>query len=85
MIINLQIGRSITPTRVIENARVRHWKFAAECSDVRGGLMPGAALKVVALDKTPGRMWVKVELPGHDPVAHLKIAGEEYGGCFRAL
>jgi len=47
--------------------------------------MPGAELKVVDVSKVSGSLWVKAELPGRDPVAYLKIDGEEYALNFRQL
>ena len=83
MIITLSPGKHVTPTRLIENARVRHWKYARECADVGGGLMPGALLRVSEVSKVPGEMYVVAELPGSDPPRSLKISGEEFAGCFR--
>lgn len=83
MIQALQIGQSITPRRVINPVVVTYWQFAKECGDILGGLTPGMDLKIVAIDKTPGRMWVQVALPGRTPPATLKIAGEEYAHNFQ--
>lgn len=83
--INVQVGRSIPPRRIINPTMVRHWKYAKECSEVGGGIMPGRNLKVVLTSNTPGQVWVKVELPGRDPVGYLKISGEEYAHNFRPL
>jgi hypothetical protein len=85
LIINLQIGQAITPTRHINPTMVAHWKYAKECAGVGGGLLPGAELRIVDLSKIPGAMWVRVELPGRIPPATIKIAGEEYGQNFRPL
>jgi hypothetical protein len=82
MIIALNIGQSITPRRYVNPVMVSHWKYAKECASIGGGLMPGADLKIVAISKTPGQMWVQVELPGRHPPATLKIAGEEYANNF---
>lgn len=84
MIITLSPGMHITPTRLIENARVRQWKYARECADVGGGLMPGAQLLVTEVGKVPGQMFVVAQLPGTDPPRALKISGEEFAGSFRA-
>lgn len=82
MIITLQPGDNIAPTRLIQQLRVANWKYASECGDVYGGLMDGTRLKVIEVSKIPGDMWVKVELPGRHPVAYLKIAGEEFAHNF---
>jgi len=74
---------NITPTRLIENARVKQWKYALECADVGGGLMPGSQLKVAEVGKAPGQMFVVARLPGTDPPRFLKISGAEFAGCFR--
>src|SRR3982751_1311679 len=76
MIVNLIEGSVITPTRFIKPGK--HWHYARECAGLSGGLMPGAELKVVDVSKVSGSLWVKAELPGRDPVAYLKIDGEEY-------
>ena len=73
----------ITPTRLIENARVRQWKYALECADLGGGLMPGAQLRITEVGKAPGQMFVVAQLPGTDPPRCLKISGEEFARCFR--
>lgn len=85
MSIHVKAGQAITPTRLINPTMVRHWKYARECATIGGGLMPGARLKVVLVSNTPGNVWVKVEVPGSDPVTTLKIAGEEYAHNFRPL
>ncbi|CAN5298694.1 hypothetical protein BH11PSE10_BH11PSE10_05580 [soil metagenome] len=83
MIINLQAGGNITPLRHINPTMVTHWKYAKECASIGGGLLPGAELRIAEVSKIPGAMWVRVEIPGRDPVAFLKIAGEEYALNFR--
>jgi hypothetical protein len=83
MIMTLSPGMHITPTRLIENARVRHWKYRAECASVGGGLMPGAQLRVAEVGQAPGHMFVVAQLPGSDPPRFLKISGAELGPCFR--
>lgn len=83
MIIALNQGSSITPTRLITPAMVRHWRYASECADVGGGLMVGTQLRIVELSKVAGRMWLRVAIPGGDPPKTLKIAGDEYAHNFR--
>jgi hypothetical protein len=83
MIIRLNAGDVITPTRVLNKVMLSHWRFAAECPDIGGGLMPGAELKVVEVSKSPGNLWVRAELPGRHPPAYLKVAGEEYALNFK--
>ena len=85
MIITLQPGDRIAPKRIIQQIRVDHWKFATECGDILGGIMDGTPMKVVEVSKTPGNMWVKAELPGRNPVAYLKISGEEFALNFDRL
>lgn len=85
MIINLQIGMNITPVRHINPIMVSHWKYASECANVGGGLMPGAIMRITEISKVAGAMWVRVEIPGRIPSAHLKIAGAEFGSNFRVL
>lgn len=85
MIINLQVGKSITALRFINPAMVSHWKYAKECASVGGGLMQGTALQIAEVSKVPGAMWVRAEIPGRTPAAFLKISGEEYAHNFRAL
>jgi hypothetical protein len=83
MIIALNVGQFITPIRLINRTMISHWRYAKECGDVGGGLAPGAQLKIVALSKRPGLLWVCAEIPGRSPVAALKISGEEYAKNFR--
>ena len=85
MIISLRVGQSITPTRHINPTMVAHWKYAKECANIGGGLLPGAQLKIVRVSTVPGSMWVCVEIPGRTPIATIKIAGEEYGNNFKSL
>lgn len=85
MIILLSPGQYITPIRQINRTMVSYWRFAKECDDVGGGMMPGAELKIVEVCKTAGNMWVKVELSARHPSAFLKIAGEEFARNFRLL
>jgi hypothetical protein len=85
MILLLNPGQYITPTRQINRTMVSHWRFAKECDDIGGGMMPGAELKVVEVGKAAGNMWVKAELSGRYPSAFIKIAGEEFAWNFRFL
>jgi hypothetical protein len=85
MIVNLQVGKFITPIRHINPTMVSHWKYSAECASIGGGLLPGAELRIAEISKIPGSMWVRAEMPGRTPVASLKIAGEEYALNFRLL
>ena len=83
MIVELNPADMITPIRVLNKVMLSHWRFATECADIGGGLMPGAELSVVEVNKAPGKLWVRVELPGRDPSAFLKVAGEEYALNFK--
>jgi hypothetical protein len=47
-----------------------------------GGLMPKPELPVVATSVLPGRVGVRAQLPGRDPLPFLKISGEELAGNF---
>jgi hypothetical protein len=85
MIINLQIGSVITPTRTINSVMIQHWKYAKECANIYGGLMPGSELAVAGVSTTPGAMWVAAQIPGRDPAGFLKIAGEEFAHNFKQL
>lgn len=85
MIISLNPGNIITPTRIINPTMVNYWHFSAECSDIGGGMMPGTELQVVEVNKVPGQMWVRVMLPGRTPPGYLKITGGEYSNNFRLL
>jgi hypothetical protein len=84
MIIELNAGDRITLIRALNRIMVSHWRFAKDCADIGGGLMPGAELTVVEVNKAPGQLWLRAELPGRDPPACLKIAGEEYAPNFKA-
>jgi len=83
-IINLKRGDVIVPRVDIDDARISHWQFAAECNRLHGGrLARGVArMKIVDFSKQPGAMWVKVQIPGRHPPAYLKIAGGEYAAAF---
>ncbi len=83
--INVKAGQFITPKRMINPTMVRYWKDARECARIGGGIMPGANMRVQQVSNTPGDVWVKVEVPGSDPVSTLKIAGEEYANNFRVM
>lgn len=83
MIIQLNPGDVVTPIRVLNKVMLSHWRFAVESADIGGGLMPGAELKVVEVNKAPGKLWIRVELPGRHPPAFLKVAGEEYALNFK--
>ncbi len=81
MLINLQVGQFITPKRIINPQAVAHWKFCRQ-APIFGGLMPGARLKIVEINKVPGAMWLKAELPGFSPPTTLTISGEEFAMNF---
>ena len=86
MILNLQIGSVITPTRMINSVMIQHWKYAKECANVYGGMVSGAELIVVEIAKPlGGEWWVKVQIPGRDPAGFLKIAGDELGPNFKQV
>lgn len=79
----LEGGETITPRVPITDERVRHWKYATECAALRGTLIQGVAhLTIGGISKNAGAAWVRARIPGRDPVAFLKIAGEEYAAAF---
>lgn len=83
MIINLSVGSSIFSKRYLRNAQVRNWKFKDGFSGFYNDIMPGVAFKITELNKVPGNMWVKVEIPGSNPQQYLKITGDEFANNFR--
>jgi hypothetical protein len=78
----LRPGEILSPTRAINPAMVSNWVYAKECADIRGGMVPGAELRIVETCVTPGKMWVRVEIVGRQPAAFLKIAGENLSNNF---
>lgn len=84
-IIQLMGGETICPRVPITDARVRNWKYAAECSQIYGTLAPGARLTIVEVCKQAGAMWVRAQIPGRDPAGYLKIAGDEYAAAFHRV
>ena len=81
-IIQLKIGDRVTPRFVINAVKARNRKFARESADIGGGIMPQAELVVAETSTRMGDLWVKLSLPGRDPPAYLKLAGDELGGNF---
>jgi len=81
-IIQLKIGDRVKPRFVINPVKARNWKFARDSADIGGGLMPQAELVVAETSTRMGDLWVKLSLPGRDPPAYLKLAGDELGGNF---
>ncbi len=76
--IHLTRGAVVSNKWLLTNARVRSWKYASECADVLGGLMPGSSLTVEEVCKTPGSVWFKLGMAGRFPPAFLKLSGEEF-------
>ena len=81
-IFQLQLGEILTPTRFIGPTMVAQWVFARECSDIGGGMMPGAELRIVEKCDTPGKTWVRLQILSRSPDAFLKIAGENLANNF---
>jgi len=84
MMITIDEGDSIISTRLLEDSRIKHWKYGKECQNHGGSFMPGTKFKVVELNKSPGNMWVKAEIPGSDPAQYIKITGEEFANNFES-
>lgn len=85
MIISLHSGNFITPLRELTNTRMAHWKYAADCSTFPSALMPGMRLRISAVNKDAGDMWVQVAIPYTDPEKSIKISGEEFALNFKSL
>ena len=83
MINTLNIGMKITPGRMLTDIQINYWQYAGECDGILGGLMPGAELEIVEVNRIAGAMWIRVKLPGAYPPKFLKIAGQEYAQNFR--
>jgi len=84
----VQIGSFITPKNLITNQVIRNWKYAGECADVGGGIIPRQALLRI-IEKSPvtnnTAPWVKIALPGVTPIKTLKLSGEEYASAFLSI
>lgn len=79
----IKIGQALKLRLSVLPARVQTFKFAKECDDVGGGLMPGTELVVVEVHPLPHEQWVRVKIPGSDPAKHLKLAGGEVSGLIQ--
>ena len=82
MIIALNEGQSIYSTRHLSDSNIQNWKHKNKSDRFSGSFAPGSAFKVVAVNKVPGLMWVKVLIPGSDPERFLMISGEEFAANF---
>ena len=82
MIIALNEGQPIYSTRTLSDNNVQHWKYKSKSDRFNGSFAPGSAFKVVAVNKVPGMMWVKVLIPGSDPQRFIMISGEEFAANF---
>jgi hypothetical protein len=82
MIIDLSVGSYIANTRPLIDARVQHWKYKNECALLGGEFVVNTKWQVVEVNKIPGSMWVKVEVP-NSYGRTLKISGEEFAHCFK--
>jgi hypothetical protein len=85
VIISLQPGMRVTPTRPLNEERVKHWKYAKECDRIYGQIIPGAEFVVREVGTVPGQMYVVLAMPGTDPERRLKVAGQEYAACFQLI
>jgi hypothetical protein len=84
-IIQLKGGEEITPRFPINDERVRYWQYANECDRIFVTFIPGARFRVCEVCTHPGKMWIRVLMPGRDPASYLKITGEEYARMFSFL
>jgi hypothetical protein len=76
----LQKGEVVRNKRLLNDAIIKHWRYAGECASLGGGLMPGSSLSVLEVGKADNvRWWIKLEIPGRFPSASLKVSGEELG------
>jgi hypothetical protein len=57
---------------------IQYWKYKRESDSFNGSFMEGSAFKIIAVNKVPGRMWIRILVPGSDPPRYLKISGEEF-------
>ncbi len=78
----LRVGQIVKNRLPIRPAQVKYFKFARECDDIGGGLMPGTAFEVVEVRPLASEQWVRLKAPGSDPAKHLKLAGGELSGLF---
>ena len=81
-LVMLNRGDIITARVILHDQRIRHWKYGGECTPVVGSFAVGTSFNVVELNKVPGQMWVRVQIPGRNPPGYLKISGEEYAAAF---
>lgn len=83
MLIQLNPGDTIKALREISHSMIQYWKFANDCQNYGRSFAPGTSFVIAEINKIPGNIWVKVNIPGSDPVQHLKIAGNEFAHNFR--
>jgi len=82
MIIALNEGQSIYSTRTLSDNNVQHWKYKHKSDRFGGSFPPGTAYKVIAVNKVPDILWVKVLIPGSNPQRFLMVSGEEFTANF---
>jgi len=85
MIPDLQVGRTVICTRLLEHSRWTRCKYYAE-TKLFFGCYPGAVLTVESVTTYPytSGQWVKLRVP-MDPPACIRLSGEEFGTYFRVL
>lgn len=82
-IINLKPGMAVVSRRLLTNIHVQNMGFPNECANIGGGITAGATFIVAEVSKVPDNMWVKLAIPGSDPVRYIKIKGEPYAHNFQ--
>ena len=75
-------GDTIRARLDLNSVKLRNWVFAREFNHIGGGFTIGTRFRVAELGRTGPYQWVKVEIPGSNPIGYLKITGEEYSGNF---
>ncbi len=63
---------------MINPTMAANWRYRTENADIGAGLTPAAELKIVEVNASiPGNHWIRVQIPGRNPPAYLKLWGEE--------
>ncbi len=81
-ILMLKAGDRIAANKLITKLLIQNsFKYARECVDIGGGIMPGTRLTIMEVN--PGERWVIAyfDPPDYDPMLRrcLKIDGEMLG------
>lgn len=85
MITTLIEGMTISPISVLTNFEVRSWRYGRECCNIAIPVAAGTPLKIKAVSRLPGDVWIKAALPEFYPPRCLKISSDEYERWFKIV